>query len=206
LETTQHIRTVEALVEQWQTLSADIMPRALIQAFQQGDTSKMLLHHFGDVLHPDRQMLAQMKCKDNNSTGTILSLPGSVIHAGPAYGDFRAIMFFSAWPQSNETAPYDPDVQYTAVLLTGHFVNCLWRREGIEYPARLFLLQLLAQYVEGSIAPRMHAHFRPGPTSDFIRNIEEQPYKENCSREEHNQKVAQSLDMGIPGDPFSSEG
>jgi hypothetical protein len=37
------------------------------------------------------------------ATGTLLSLPGSVIHAGPACDGFRAVLFFTAWPGGGGT-------------------------------------------------------------------------------------------------------
>jgi hypothetical protein len=90
--------------------------------------------------------------------GTLLTLPGSVIHAGPSTEAYRAILFFSASPKKRrsstnevsvegEVAEYHPDVQYYAPMLCGEFLSIgVWHRLNEE--DRVYLLTKLAEYVE----------------------------------------------------------
>ncbi|KAL7569473.1 hypothetical protein ACA910_009706 [Epithemia clementina (nom. ined.)] len=45
--------------------------------------------------------------------GTLMSLPGSVVHAGPLCNDFRAVLFFSAWPKLLTPTTTTPPPQVT---------------------------------------------------------------------------------------------
>ncbi|CAB9524120.1 expressed unknown protein [Seminavis robusta] len=204
-ESAVDVSDVNALVEHWKNVDtilgspykrATAMPPALVQAMERDASVLLLLSHFGRVLLPERSVYDRMRHKEKLATGSLLSLPGSVVHAGPASTDFRAVIFFSGWPNGSEVAPYDPDVQYTSVLLMAHFVSLLWQAEGVGYPERLYLLQRLAQYTETSMVKEVYRHFGPGPLANFIGNIEEQTYKKYASREDYIEQIARTKDMG----------
>ena len=57
-------------------------------------------------------------------TGSLLTLPGGVIHAGPSTEGVRAILFLAA--TNKDTIPYDPDVQYTATNLWASIAEAVW--------------------------------------------------------------------------------
>jgi hypothetical protein len=105
-ESDHHIQSVEDLRNHyWKD-----MPEGLVQAMGKEDTVRVLLKFFGDVLLPDLPHGAIQK--RNLPTGTVLSLPGGVVHAGPSSEGFRTVLFFSGWQQGSVIEAYDPDVQY----------------------------------------------------------------------------------------------
>ncbi|KAL3905872.1 MAG: hypothetical protein SGARI_004259, partial [Bacillariaceae sp.] len=97
--------------------------------------------------------------------GSVLSLPGSQVHAGPTTDSaFRAVLFFSGLPQSpsenddtfptvqdakgekqkaNQSKGYDPDTQYSNVLLMASILQMLWRRFSVTAETRIYLLKRL---------------------------------------------------------------
>jgi hypothetical protein len=109
--------------------------------------------------------------------GTLLSLPGSKVHAGPPTASpFRAVLFCSGRPsvsygstgdESNkgillmeeksqkkalaQSESYDPDSQYSSVILMSSILFILWRQYGITKESRVYLLKRLRMYVESTI-------------------------------------------------------
>jgi hypothetical protein len=211
-ETPEHVRTPEELAKRWEDMAKSIgedypypteMPPALMEALRKDEGARTLLDYFGDVLIPERQVLDRMLSRESLRTGSLLSLPGSVLHAGPRADEFRAVVFFSAWQIGSDIAEYDPDIQYTGVMLAGHLLSILWRRDNIGYKERHYLLQRLVQYVEGSTVRGMWGHFGAGQLANFVGNIEEKTYVKYVSKEQYIESVAKSLTMSVPGDPFS---
>lgn len=71
------------------------LPDDVAQVMQDRNTNiPKLLKDFGNTLHVQLQPVVS----DRLCRGTVCGLPGSVVHAGPPCQDYRAIMFFSAWP------------------------------------------------------------------------------------------------------------
>ncbi|CAB9520757.1 expressed unknown protein [Seminavis robusta] len=100
-DTPNTFHRVEAVVDHWQD-----MPPALMDAMRKDKDAKDLLQKFGSLLERGSTVPQQ---REKLATGSLLSLPGGVIHAGPASDGFRAVLFFSGWPKGSEAAPYDPD-------------------------------------------------------------------------------------------------
>ena len=86
------------------------------------------------------------------------------MHAGPASNSFRAVLFFSAVPIADDKGPltleYNPDTQFSNVLLAGFVAQLLWRTIGITYSDRLYLLRRLANYIrQADIRTGWDRHF-----------------------------------------------
>jgi hypothetical protein len=99
------------------------LPDSLAEAMAQDGQLPDLIDKFGDLLCPviapvaistmpvvaqatsshDTAIAPVVLNQDRVATGTLLSLPGSVIHAGPACDGFRAVLFFTAWPGGGVT-------------------------------------------------------------------------------------------------------
>lgn len=205
-ESNTHVQSVEALVEHWQKMANvtsvqdPSMPPALAHAMKQTPAVHTLLKCFGDVLLPARYVLFRMKKQTNLRAGSLLSLPGSVVHAAPAAASYRAVIFFSGCPCREEVAEYNPDTQYTGVMLAGHLASLLWKKPGVGFCERLFLLRRLAQYVEGSTVSNNWGHFGSEALANFVGNIEK---KKMGNKEAYMVKVAMKADM--PSDPFTGE-
>ena len=93
--------------------------------------------------------------------GSVLSLPGSVIHAGPAASDYRSVLFFSACPIQDDNVEYNPDTQYTGIFLCGWLVILLWRLPGMGVVEREYLLEILLHYMQESSVKRHFANHFP---------------------------------------------
>lgn len=122
------------------------------------------LSDFGDVLHSNDFLKSVEKRQDGLSAGTLLSLPGGVVHAGPACSSYRVVLFFSAVPVTKTGPPlsmeYNPDTQFGNVLLTGFLVQLVWRAVGITAKDRLYLLRRLATYIrQAEIRTGWERHF-----------------------------------------------
>ncbi len=103
--------------------------------------AQLLLNEYGNVLCPD------LRCYYPGllSCGTLCSIPGSVIHAGPACEKFRAVLFFSASPR-DYSAPYHADTQYFAPTICATMVvtlrEYLWSQ--LTFEDRCFLFRKIA--------------------------------------------------------------
>ena len=91
-----------------QRVFPEIVSDGIVEAITQHRPTSQLLQGFGNVLSPSLQEIC---AEPKLPTGTVLSLPGSVVHAGPASPSFRAILFFSGW------------VRYSPTIL--HCTKCL---------------------------------------------------------------------------------
>jgi hypothetical protein len=118
------METVDDVINLWNEMSNEdtTVPPTLTQAFQQSSPATTLVKEFGQVLVPQQQM-KEVPVDGTLSAGLVLSLPGSVVHAGPNATEARAVLFFSGWPEESNVAEYDPDDQYTAVTLCGQLVQ-----------------------------------------------------------------------------------
>lgn len=147
------IRSVQDLRRLWESIQEsheDPFPENLASILEKCPDFLALLNDFGDVFHPNSTFKKIKRCLDSVRVGTVLSLPGGVVHAGPATESFRAVLFFSAVPISclaPVVAEYNPDTQFSSVLLAGFTLLISWRCIGMTKEARLYLLRRLAMYV-----------------------------------------------------------
>lgn len=102
------------------------MTPSLRSALQESDHIARLLLTFGDLLCPE---IEQVQKLEDQHTGTLNSLPGTVIHAGPGCLKPRVIEFFSATPRGMEN--YDPTIQHNAVTVVTEMAITVWNRVGV---------------------------------------------------------------------------
>jgi hypothetical protein len=67
---------------------------------------------------------------DHLPAGTVLSLPGGQLHAGPACHDFRIVLFWTAHGSAHSV--YHPDIQYFDGLLLAELMLPIWRFITVE--------------------------------------------------------------------------
>jgi len=177
---------------------------ALFEAMRANDQVGQLLRNFGDVLVMNATPLTKLP---SMSSGSLLSLPGSVEHAGPATNKFRAVLFFSANPEGEAVADYDPDQQYTGPLLCGHLISLLWQQPLVADTERQFLLTAMAHYMEaqeGDVEQHLVAHhFAQGPFSECVETLQKMAgIRFQGRREKYVKKMASKHDLCPSCDPF----
>jgi hypothetical protein len=136
-------------------------------------------------------------------TGTLLSLPGSVLHAGPSSTGFRAVLFFTAWPgggsdtepaaaeaaQDKDSVdsttstttttrlvpPYNPDTQYWKPLLISDLTSAVWDELSNDSD-HVYLLTKLADSLKSSNCKDLHCHLSDPSMKHFTKCIEQGLY------------------------------
>jgi len=156
------VRNVQQLKQAWKDL-----PGSVAKAIQNNHIARHLVEQFGDVLCPQIQEVSPMA--RTLKTGTLCSLPGSIIHAGPACRKFRAVLFFSAWPENHAAAEYNPDTQYFAPLLCCDLVSLLWSQLGVD--DRCFLLTKLADSMRLSKYKNLYRHLSDKSMIGFTKDL-----------------------------------
>ena len=157
---TKRIQCAQDLIKHWKTID-DTMPEFLESTMENDLDLHDKLKKYGAVFNVtnnenDDGDIYFRHAQDRVSAGTVLSLPGEQVHAGPASkSGFRSIMFFTATPYStNDDGPtkavvmYDPDIQYSNVLLVGAIIQILWRRYNMDKESRVYLLKRLKDYLQ----------------------------------------------------------
>jgi len=170
----QRIRTADALVDIWVDRGNYIgkkIPPNIAHAIRTNPEVLRIVESFGDVMLP-HQIVRRMKGCPHLPTGTVTSIPGTVVHAGPMTDGFRAIIFYSAWPVGSSVAAYHPDTQFSGVTMVGHLLHLLWHMPYVGYQDRLFLLHIFEQYISESPVGDLHLHFAQGPISTFVSAME----------------------------------
>jgi hypothetical protein len=157
------------------------MPPAIVDALSDDPYATSLLCHFGRVLCPNVHITTEWgtslpknsSFRDNHHnatgpddhrcidsillpTGTTSSLPGSVIHAGPASQGFRAILFFSGSAAEHPVGPYNPDTQYFSGTLLCDLISILWERLTVEH--RVYMLTKLLDNICTTGYRTLHRH------------------------------------------------
>jgi hypothetical protein len=87
-------------------------------------------------------------------SGTLFTMAGKIIHAGPGEqpGDVRAVIF--AVTESSPENLYNPEVQYNVVSLTADIVSYLFphlSHKGPGFESRMYLLRKLREKVPDAI-------------------------------------------------------
>ena len=171
----QTVHDVERIWNDWNGDSSTSipMPKNLVSAFRQSKDATRLVHDYGNVLLPEKQM-KEVKIDGPIPVGSLLMLPGSIIHAGPESFGVRGVMFFSGCPvQITDVAEYHPDTQYTGIFLCGQLLTLLWRLPGMGVKEREYLLRMLLKYMRQSPVKREWAHHFPlGGFSKFVETVE----------------------------------
>ena len=92
-----------------------------------------------------------------------------------------------------------------SVMLCGNMTSLLWQQEGMTFPDRRFLLQMLALYIDKSNS-KMSNHFAEGDFSECMEILESKKYpkKENLAqtRLQYIETMAKKLTLCPSCDPF----
>ena len=105
------------------------MPHGLSDKIDSNTQSRQLLNRYG-LLLSDCTKVNTNKAAIKFPTGTLLSLPGGVAHAGPKSNGFRAVLFFTGTPDG--CPPYDPDVQHCKTTLVSELLRLSWKDMSAE--------------------------------------------------------------------------
>ena len=87
-----------------------------------------LVENFGSLLSADLKREDTNNVNNKLPLGTLLCLPGRVPHCGPQVigkASLRAVLFFTATPK-DDTAVYNPEVQYCRTTLVAEFLIHTW--------------------------------------------------------------------------------
>jgi hypothetical protein len=103
------------------------------------------LTDYGTVLDTNNLRAVQFPVLKLNR-GDLLSIPGLVVHGGPAYTGFRAILFFIGHPEGKAGLLYNSDLQYSAGTVLMDITYDLW--EHITPDDRFCLLTRLFQMAQ----------------------------------------------------------
>lgn len=147
----QRVRTPQQLVK---FLNLNCSDTKIIDAFEKHSDCTSILDEFGGCLSTLQNGGYQVHtAKQNLAAGSVLSTPGSVLHAGPATNGFRAVLFYTGRPPNAE--PYNSEVQWLDGLLLGELTLQLW--EDITANDRKSLLYKLYEVV--CRYPTLYRHF-----------------------------------------------
>jgi hypothetical protein len=176
----QSIKTVQHIRDYVWTDMSD----TLCASMDENPSVKSLVELFGDVLCPNIQrVLYNTRNTRGDSTGssqggdkeetfpagTLLCLPGSEIHAGPACDRYRTVLFFSACPDVTQTIPYHPDTQYFAPLVCCDIISAVWCKICCE--DRYYLLCRLVDSIRLSKMTTLERHLFDPNMQRCVRTI-----------------------------------
>jgi hypothetical protein len=187
------------------------MPTTLYTQMKQNEFVASLVSQFGGVLCPDIQSIDYSRNiksstvspvldetfdvdKGSNSdavlfpTGTVTSLPGSEVHAGPSSNKHRTVLFFSACPDTNNTIPYDPDTQSFAPLLLCEFISILW--DSLCVDDRVFMLQRLLDSINITKCQHLERHIGDDNMNKFLKIATN--WEKNCKATRTTKKYEES--------------
>lgn len=107
--------------------TAPLVSNTLEMALATNDSCQFLILNFGNLLLPTER-LVEHKVPSECSVGTVLTLPGGVIHGGPHHEAERSVLFFTVCP--SEARPYNTNVQYRSDTLMVEITLCVWSSIG----------------------------------------------------------------------------
>ena len=118
------LKSGESLSKIWSN-----MPHGLSDKIDSNAQLRQLLNRYGSLLS-DSTKVNTNKPALKYPTGTLLSLPGGVAHAGPKSNGFRAVLFFTGAPDGCPS--YDPDVQHCKTTLVSELLRLSWKDMSAE--------------------------------------------------------------------------
>jgi hypothetical protein len=153
-----------------------VFPDNLMTAFESSSEANLLLQEFGNILIPEDSMMEQ-RVEHDVPPGSLMTLPGGVIHAGPQCKQGRTVLFFSGCPKEvtqNGQQQYHPDTQYSALFVCGQLISVLWRSPGVGRLERDYLLRMLVKYQrQSTIERKLACHFPEGAVKAFVMQLED---------------------------------
>jgi hypothetical protein len=191
----QSIQTVQHMKEYvWKDI-----PPAIYTAMKQNAFVLSILDRFGDVLCPNIQQIHELSYHGRSvhsppaagnvtpvqeddakqvldhlpshklPAGTLLCLPGSEIHAGPACSAYRSVLFFSACPDVTTIVPYHPDTQYSAPLLCCDIIASIWSNVSVDN--RVYMLHKFRDIIYASKIQNVEQHLSDPTMQQCARTI-----------------------------------
>jgi hypothetical protein len=153
-----------------------------------------LLKTFGVCLSTLRADDYKVACRPEHlPTGTVLSLPGGQLHAGPKCDNFRAVLFWTA--HGNAKSLYHPDIQYFDGLLLGELMLPIWR--FITEQDRYILLQHLLPAARKY--PALYGHFANVPQfQDFVHRLSTTEEPEHLMKVYAKKSTLAPMPIGYP--------
>jgi hypothetical protein len=119
---------------------------SLLNVMNQDKTIRFWIRHYGKVLcRPHRMIRLDVATPANWHVGSVLCVPGGVVHGAPRNGRFRAVLFFTGTPVAG-TYQYRANDQFTGPTLAATIAHRVWDR--VDDPCRDFLTSVLRQCVE----------------------------------------------------------
>jgi hypothetical protein len=153
-----------------------------------------LLKTFGvclSTLRADDYKVAQRP--EHLPTGTVLSLPGGQLHAGPACDSFRAVLFWTA--HGDAKSLYHPDIQYFDGLLLGELMLPIWRFIT-EHDRYMFLQHLLPAAQK---YPALYGHFANVPQfQEFVHRLSTTEEPEHLTKVYAKKSTLAPMPIGYP--------
>jgi len=142
-------------------------PEALITSLHESQHAKQMVIQYGSVATPLHWL--EERGYERVPTGSVLSLPGGEVHAGPASDKARAVIFFTGCLSSalkeerdpttggcgnngkmvaSQLLEYHPDTQYSGVAFYAQLAQILWNFPTMNIQAREYLLKLIQYHTQ----------------------------------------------------------
>jgi hypothetical protein len=125
---------------------SDVIARSLLNVMHHDETIQLWIRHYGKVLcRPHRMVRLDVATPANWNAGSVLCVPGGVVHGAPRNGKFRAVLFFTGTPLAG-AYQYRATDQFTGPTLAATIAHRVWDR--VDDPCREFLRSVLHQCVK----------------------------------------------------------
>lgn len=125
---------------------SNLISSRLLDVMNQDETIQLWIRHYGKVLcRPHRMIRLDVATPANWNVGSVLCVPGGVVHGAPRNGKFRAVLFFTGTPLAG-TYQYHANDQFTGPTLTATIAHRVWDR--VDDSCREFLRSVLHKSVE----------------------------------------------------------
>lgn len=127
-------------------IDSNLMANNLLQVMNLDQTIQFWIRHYGKVLcRPHRMIRVDVAAPSNWDAGSVLCVPGGVVHGAPRNGKFRAVLFFTGTPLEGKYQ-YRANDQFTGPTLTATIAHRVW--DHVDDSCRDFLRSVLLQSVE----------------------------------------------------------
>lgn len=174
-ETTLPIANVDDMARHW-SKEGHPMPDGLRVALENDALVRILLNNYGKVLDSTLTLFSPGKTLER---GTLMTLPGGVVHAGPSSTTYRSVIFASIWPKGSIEPSYDTDTQYSSITLCCQLLLFIWG--NISVTERTYMLERIVSYIHDKGFQDMSHHLPEGPLAVFLEIVERGTYPANMT-------------------------
>jgi hypothetical protein len=106
---------------------------------------------------------------ENLPRGTTMSIPGSIIHAGPSCNGLRSMLFFTAHPKGKGTEAYSSESQYFHGIILIEIVTALLSQ--LDNEDNMILLRKLHDATKQYKELYLHIADRDSPIFKFLKQL-----------------------------------